>query len=108
MEMHNPPHPGQLINDIYLAPYSLSVEELADKLGLNVERIASVIAQNAGIDAALAIRLEAVLGGSARSWMGMQSSYDISVARKGIDLSGLAKMSFPELGEVPNPDKYYA
>ena len=74
MEMHNPPHPGQLINDIYLAPYSLSVEELAETLGVNVERIASVVAQNAGIDAALAIRLEAVLEESAWSWLVMQST----------------------------------
>ena len=108
MEMHNPPHPGQFIYNVYLAPYSLTVEELAEKLGVDAERIAAVISGRAGIDAPLAIRLEAVLRGSARSWMGMQSSYDIWNARQGTDLSGLSQMSFPELEEVPHPDKYYA
>jgi addiction module HigA family antidote len=108
MEMHNPMHPGEFIHEVYMAPYSLSTEELANKLGVDADYMADVIAARTGIDAALAIRLEAVLNGSARSWLGMQSSYDIWMARQQLDLSGLSKMSFPELEEVPNPDKYYA
>ena len=108
MEMHNPPHPGQFIYNVYLVPYSLSVGALAEKLGVNAERLDSVVSAQAGIDASLAIRLEAVLGGSARLWMGMQSSYDIWIARKESNLAALSKMTFPELEEVPYPDKYYA
>lgn len=108
MEMHNPLHPGEFIKDIYLAPYSLTVAELAQRLGVDGDRMASVVNGTAGIDGPMAIRLEAVLGGSARSWMGMQSSYDIWTARQATDLTGLEPMSFPELEEVPNPDKYYA
>ena len=108
MEMHNPPHPGEIIDEIYLRPYSLSVTELAEKLGVEEERLAAVVKGEAQIDAALAIRLEAVIGGSPRSWLGMQASYDIWNARQQADLSRLEKMTFPELGEVPHPDKYYA
>lgn len=108
MEMHNPLHPGQMLNDIYLEPYSISIAEMARKLGVEEERLGKVVRSEAPIDAELAIRLEAVIGGSARSWMGMQSSYDIWNARQRISLSGLEKMSFPELDEVPYPDKYYA
>lgn len=108
MEMHNPIHPGQILKDIYLDPYSISIAELACRLGVEEDRLAKIVGSEAQIDAELAIRLEAVIGGSARSWMGMQSSYDIWNARQRLSLGGLEKMSFPELDEIPYPDKYYA
>lgn len=108
MEMHDPMHPGEFLTDVYLTPYSLTVEDLARNLQVEPASLEKVIARTAGVDAALAIRLAAVLGGSARFWMTMQASYDIACARAETDLSHLEKMTFPELEEVPHPDKYYA
>ena len=108
MEMHNPMHPGEFLNNVYLTPYSLTAEDLTRHLQVEPASLAKVIDCTASVDAALAIRLATVLGGSARFWMGMQASYDISRARVETDLSRLEKMTFPELEEVPHPDKYYA
>jgi plasmid maintenance system antidote protein VapI len=33
MSMHNPPHPGEFITNIYLEPNGISGRELAEKLG---------------------------------------------------------------------------
>ena len=33
MAMHNPPHPGEFITEVYLEPNGLSGRELAAKLG---------------------------------------------------------------------------
>lgn len=76
MEMHNPIHPGRILKDIYLDPYSISIAELAGRLGVEEDRLAKIVESEAQIDAELAIRLEAVIGGSARSWMGMLQGSD--------------------------------
>ena len=34
MAMHNPPHPGEFIAEVYLEPNNLSGRELAAKLGV--------------------------------------------------------------------------
>ena len=34
MAMHNPPHPGEFISEVYLEPNGLSGRELAAKLGV--------------------------------------------------------------------------
>jgi hypothetical protein len=34
MAMHNPPHPGEFITQVYLEPNNLSGRELAAKLGV--------------------------------------------------------------------------
>ena len=38
MAMHNPPHPGEFIIQVYLDLNNLSGRELAGKIGLNVVR----------------------------------------------------------------------
>lgn len=108
MEMHSPMHPGEFLNDIYLEPYHIAPAELADRLEVDATRIADLVAQKASVDADLAIRLAAVLGGTARFWTNMQAGFDIARARAVFDVSHLRPMSFPELEEVPDPDKYYS
>ncbi len=34
MAMHNPPHPGEFITEVYLVPNNLSGRKLAAKLGV--------------------------------------------------------------------------
>jgi antitoxin HigA-1 len=36
MAMHNPPHPGEFLTEVYLKPNNLSGRELASKLGVAV------------------------------------------------------------------------
>lgn len=35
MSMHNPPHPGEFIREIYITPYELSVRQVSDNLGVS-------------------------------------------------------------------------
>jgi antitoxin HigA-1 len=47
----------------------------------------------------MAIRLSKVLGGSAQSWLNMQTNYDFNHAEKGSKLSQLKKLDFERLTE---------
>lgn len=79
--MHNPPHPGELLQDIVLKS-ELTITDFARRLGISRVALSRVVNGRAAISAELAIRLEAMLGGTAESWLRMQVSYDLWQAEK--------------------------
>jgi addiction module HigA family antidote len=80
--MHNPPHPGEVLQDTVLGESGLSVSEFAKKLGVSRVALSRVVNRRAAISADMALRLAAALGGSAESWLRMQASYDLWQALK--------------------------
>ena len=78
--MHNPPHPGEVLQDTVLR--ELSVTEFAKRLGVSRVALSRVLNARAAVSAELAIRLAAALGGSAESWLRMQVAYDLWRAAK--------------------------
>jgi antitoxin HigA-1 len=79
-KMHNPPHPGEVLRDTVLA--EISVTEFAQRLGVSRVALSRVINGRAAVSAEMAIRFAAALGGSAESWLRMQSAYDLWQASK--------------------------
>jgi len=81
--MHNPPHPGEVLQDTVLADDRISVSEFARKLGVSRVALSRVVNGRAAVSADMALRLAAALGGSAESWLQMQAAYDLwRAARK--------------------------
>lgn len=80
--MHNPPHPGEVLQDTVLGEGGLSVSEFAKKLGVSRVALSRVVNGRAAVSADMALRLAAALGGSAESWLRMQASYDLWQASK--------------------------
>lgn len=76
--MHNPPHPGEILQDTVLrADGGLSVTEFAKALRVSRVALSRVVNGRAAVSAELAIRLAAALGGTAESWLRMQVAYDL-------------------------------
>lgn len=73
--MHNPPHPGEILQDTVLG--EISVSEFARNLKVSRVALSRVVNGRAAVSADMAIRLAAALGGSAESWLRMQSAYDL-------------------------------
>lgn len=88
MAMVNPPHPGGLIAE-YLEDFGVSLRGLAKNLGVSPSALSKVATGKTAITPEMALRLEAGLGISARLWMAMQATYDLSRVRSDIDLSGI-------------------
>ena len=82
MAMKKPPHPGHSIKDACLEPLTLTVTEAATILGVARHTLSRVINGQAGISPDMAIRLEKAFGGSADSWLRMQTAYDLAQARQ--------------------------
>lgn len=57
MTMHNPPHPGEFITELYLEPNGLSGRELAAKLGVAASTLNRVLTGASGISPEMALRL---------------------------------------------------
>ncbi|MBA3776778.1 MAG: HigA family addiction module antitoxin [Casimicrobiaceae bacterium] len=80
--MHNPPHPGEVLQDTVLAKGRISVTEFARRLRVSRVALSRVVNGRAAVSADMALRLAAALGGSAESWLQMQSAYDLWQASK--------------------------
>jgi addiction module HigA family antidote len=93
MRMHNPPHPGELLNELCLEPLGLTVTEAAKALGVSRKTLSAILNRRAGISPEMAIRLSLALGTTAESWLNQQSQYDLWVAREKIGRPKVKKLS---------------
>jgi antitoxin HigA-1 len=82
MPMKNPPHPGRIVREECLDALGLSVAAGAKVLGISRQGLNNLVNERAGISPEMAIRLAKAFGGTAQSWLRMQSNYDLAKAFK--------------------------
>ena len=75
-----PVHPGEVLREDYLKPLEMSVNALAKRLGVPTSRINDIALERRGVTPDTAMRLARFFGGDARSWLNLQSGYDLRVA----------------------------
>lgn len=92
MAMHNPPHPGEFITDIYLEPNGISGRELADKLDVAPSTLSRVLKGTSRVTPEMALRLSKAIGRSPESWLVMQDAHDLWLARQHVNLQRVAKL----------------
>ena len=92
MSMHNPPHPGEFIQETYIKPFDLSVRFLASKLDIAPSTLNRVIKCQSGVSPEMALRLSKALGRSPESWLSMQDAYDLWQAKKKTKLKRVQKI----------------
>ena len=81
-QMHNPPHPGEVLRELCMEPLELSVTEAAAGLGVSRKTLSAILNGRSGISAEMAIRLSLAFGTTPESWLNQQSQYDLWVAKK--------------------------
>jgi addiction module HigA family antidote len=97
MNMHNPPHPGEIISEIYLAERQFSERELAAKLAVSPSTLNRVLRGKSSISPEMALRLSKALGRTAESWLDLQRNYDLWHARKNVDLKKVETVFVAEI-----------
>jgi antitoxin HigA-1 len=75
-----PVHPGEVLREEFLTPLGMSVNALAKALGVPTPRINDVVRERRGVTPDTAMRLARYFGGDARSWLNLQTAYDLRVA----------------------------
>lgn len=77
IQMHNPPHPGEILRELCLEPMELSVTEAAAALGVSRKTLSSILNGRAGISPEMAIRLSKAFDTSPESWLNQQQQFDL-------------------------------
>ena len=94
MAMHNPPHPGEFIQEVYLAPFGITGRQLSKKLGVSPSTLNRVLNGKSGISSEMALRLSKALGRTPESWLAMQDHFDLWQARQSVNLDEVQKVEF--------------
>lgn len=75
-----PVHPGEILREDYLLPLAMSVNALAKALHVPATRIHEIVKENRSITPDTALRLARYFGGDAKSWLNLQTEYDLKIA----------------------------
>ena len=73
-------HPGEILNEEFLAPLNLSQHGLAKAIGVDPQRVQAIVQGEQAITAETALLLSRFFGNSAKFWSGLQSQYDLETA----------------------------
>lgn len=92
MSMHNPPHPGEFITEVYMEPNGLSGRELSTKLDVAASTLNRVLTGTSGISPEMALRLSKALSRSPESWLAMQYNHDLWQAKQRVKLGNVGKV----------------
>jgi addiction module HigA family antidote len=94
MRMYNPPHPGEVIQEIYLAPFGITGRRFAAKLSVSPSTLNRILKCQSSVSPEMALRLSKTLGRSPESWLTMQDNYDLWQARQSVNLDNVEKIDF--------------
>jgi addiction module HigA family antidote len=82
MRMHNPPHPGAILQSLWLEPIGISITEAAQALGISRKTLSKIINGRGSLTPEMAVRLARACGTSPESWLAHQAAYDLWQLRK--------------------------
>lgn len=87
-----PVHPGEILREDAFPALKITKPALAQALGVSRQTLHEIMTLKRGVSPEMAIRLEAVVGSTAQTWLALQSQHDLWQARKRINLQGLKKL----------------
>lgn len=98
IQQHKPPHPGGMIDRTYIEPFkNVTAASIARELGVSKSTFSRLLAGKSDITPEMAVRLSAVLGRTAESWLLMQDNYDLWKAREAVDTEELRRFDFTQV-----------
>ena len=82
MKREMPPvHPGEILLEDFLKPMGITQSRLAKSLGVSQRRVGEIITGKRAITADTALRPARFFGTDAKSWMNLQTHYELEKAK---------------------------
>ncbi len=85
MKKLSAPHPGEILNEVFLKSMRISQYKLAKDISVPARRINEIIHGKRAISADTALRLSRFFGNSAELWMNLQAHYDLEIAKERLE-----------------------
>lgn len=83
MLMHNPAHPGEILQELVIKPLGLTVTDVSQHLDVSRKTLSKVLNGRGAITPEMALRLEMVFKKpSADHWLRLQNAFDLWQARQ--------------------------
>ncbi|MGN0004919.1 MAG: HigA family addiction module antitoxin [Candidatus Gastranaerophilaceae bacterium] len=92
MTMKNPPHPGEILNELYLKENGLSISKTANHIGISRQSLSELVNGKNGITAQTALRLAKAFNTTPRYWLNLQNNYDLSKAESSVNLDEVEEL----------------
>ncbi len=73
----SPTHPGEIIKEDYLLPLSITITDMAEKLGVSRKTLSKIINERGAITPDMALRLARAFGTTPDLWLNLQTNYDL-------------------------------
>ena len=70
-------HPGEVLQEEFLAELNLTAYRLAQDVGIPQTRLSEILKRKRRITAGTALRLGRYFGNSPKFWLGLQNDYDL-------------------------------
>ena len=80
----HPVHPGEVLNEEFLKPLSISQNQIARDIKVPPRRINEIVLGKRRVTADTALRLAIYFKTSPQFWMNLQSSYDLDMELDGL------------------------
>ena len=87
-----PVHPGEILRDDVFPALKVTKPVLAEALGVSRQTLHELFTLQRGVTPEMALRLEAVVGSTAETWLTMQATRDLWEVRKRAKHKGLKRL----------------
>jgi addiction module HigA family antidote len=80
--MYNPPHPGEVLKEVYVDPLGLTITDTAKALGVTRQTLSELIHCHIGISIDMSLRLSKAFSTSPELWLNLQNKHDLWEAKR--------------------------
>ncbi len=87
-----PVHPGEILREDVYPALGITKPALAEALGISRQSLHELFSLKRSVTPEMAVRLEAVVGSTAESWLALQSARDLWEARKNSKIRNLKRL----------------
>ena len=96
-----PVHPGEILKEEFLTPMNITQYKLANDISVSQMKISEIVRGKRRITTDTALRLSKYFDISVEFWLGIQTDYDVEIARDNKKTSANIDKIKPVLSSMP-------
>ena len=81
MAMRNPPHPGEILKELYIRPLGLKQKDMAAGMGITKKALSELLNGHTSLSTLMALRLAEAFDTTPEFWLQLQQHYDLYKAQ---------------------------